>query len=269
LNTAACPINHIGGDHLRTARLSEWLGSLLAEYTFALNRWHCWASGIAENQPWQRWIEGRISPAAGETPALEDIKPIQRRRLSAVARGAFHCAQKCLLGRNPIATIFCSAHGEGPRAADLLESIARGDALSPNAFSLSVHNAIAGLFGIFTHDDAPSTSIAAGAEGVGAAFLDAWCRLQAHDGEVLVVLYDDQMPDVFSVGADAPPVPLAAAFLLSNDSQGAHYRLERRAPNGGHDAHWQQIRSLVNFLQAGLPHLSLQSERARWTWTAL
>ena len=241
----------------------------MADYTFALDRWHCWASGIADGEPWQRWIAGEMHPTGGATPTLENVKPIHRRRLSAVARGAFHCAEQCLLGRKPIATIFCSAHGEGRRAAELLTSIARNDALSPNTFSLSVHNAVAGLFGIFTHEDAPSTSIAAGSEGIGAALLDAWFRLQESDGQVLVVLYDDEMPDVFAVGDDAPPVPIAAALLLSNAPQGPRYRLERRASNGEHEPHWQQIRRLAEFLQRNLPHVTFASEHAQWTWTAL
>jgi hypothetical protein len=241
----------------------------LEHFTFALDRWHCWASGIAEHEPWRRWIDGDLDPVAGDTPPLDDIKPIQRRRLSPVARGAFHCAQKCLLRERPAATVFSSAHGEGPRAAGLLESIAKNEALSPNAFSLSVHNAVGGLFGIFTAEDAPSTSIAAGTEGIGAAFLDAWCRLQEQDGPVLVVLYDDPMPSVFAVGTDAPPVPLAAAFLLSNRSDGARYRLERRTASGEAVAHWAQIRSLADFLQRREPSTSLQSERVQWTWTAL
>ena len=241
----------------------------MATFTFALDRWHCWASGIGEDEPWRRWIDGDVQPASGDAPTLDDIKPIQRRRLSAVARGVFHCAQECLQRQKPMATIFCSAHGEGPRAAGLLETIAKDEALSPNAFSLSVHNAVAGLFGIFTGEDAPSISIAAGAEGIGAAFLDAWCRLQERDEPVLVVLYDDPMPSVFSVGCDAPPVPLVAAFLLSNHAEESRYRLERSAPDGEPVPHWRQIRSVADFLQRREPRLSLQSERARWTWTAL
>lgn len=241
----------------------------MATFTLALDRWHCWASGIVEDEPWRRWIEGDVQPTPGDTPTLDQIKPIQRRRLSAVARGVFHCAQECLQQQKPAATIFCSAHGEGSRAAGLLESIARNEPLSPNAFSLSVHNAVAGLFGIFTADDAPSISIAAGTEGIGAAFLDGWCRLQECAGPVLVVLYDDPMPSVFCVGGDAPPTPLVAALLLSNDAAASRYRLERSAPDGEPVPHWGQIRSVADFLQRRERRLSLQSERAQWTWTAL
>jgi hypothetical protein len=241
----------------------------LASFTIGLDGWHCWASGVDDGQAWQPWVDGTLRPVAGDAPPLEHVKPIQRRRLTAVARGAFHCAQQCLRGIKPIATIFCSAHGEGPRAAGLLEAIARQEALSPNSFSLSVHNAVAGLFGIFTQEAAPSLSIAAGIEGVGAAFLEASCLLREHDGgEVLVVLYDDPMPELFRV-IDAPPVPLAAGFLLSADAEKAQYRLERDAAPGEPAPHWHQIRDLVNFLQRGDRHLILQSERARWTWTAL
>jgi hypothetical protein len=242
---------------------------LLASFTIGLDAWHCWASGLNDGQSWQPWVDGTEHPIAGDPPLLDHVKPIQRRRLNPVARGAFHCAQQCLKGKKPIATIFCSAHGEGPRAAGLLESIAREEPLSPNAFSLSVHNAVAGLFGIFTAESAPSLSIAAGIEGAGAAFLEAWCRLrEQRSGTVLVVLYDDPMPELFRVD-DAPPVPLAAGFLLSVDADKAQYRLERRVVPGQPAAHWHQIRNLVNFLQRGERYVTLQSERAQWTWTAL
>jgi hypothetical protein len=268
ISIATSSIDNHDGDEEPHAQ-DFFSGGGLSEFVVGLDSWHCWASGIGEGQDWQSWIDGTTSPIPGDPPPLDDIKPIHRRRLNTVARGAFYCAKRSLRGRRPTATVFCSAHGEGARAAGLLESIAKGEALSPNAFSLSVHNAVAGLFGIFHQDRAPSISIAAGIEGVGAAFLEGWCRLQeSGDGEVLVVLYDDQMPDLFAVHDDAPPVPIAASFLLSANA-GTRYRLVRTAESGGCTPHWAQIRELANFLQHGSGHLILQSQRARWTWTAL
>ena len=117
---------------------------------------------------------------------------------------------------------------------------------------------MAGLFGIFTHEDAPSTSIAAGSEGIGAAFLDAWFRLQeTRRSRCSVVLYDDQMPDVFSVGDDAPPVPIAAASaVVERRTERALSPRTARPRAAKHEPHWQQIRRLAEFLHGKLPHVA-------------
>src|SRR5262252_9343050 len=133
----------------RSRRAAPWLGSTgVVSFTVGLSGWQCWASGIAADVPWRGWIDGAVHLAASDGPPLKDVKPIQRRRLSPIARGAFHCAQACLGATAPAAMVFCSAHGEGERAFELLDAIAADAPLSPNTFSLSVHNSIAGLFGI-------------------------------------------------------------------------------------------------------------------------
>ena len=249
----------------------DWGEGVLATLTINLSSWHCWASGIAADLRWRRWIEADVRPVAGEAPALKDIKPINRRRLSPIARGAFYCAQQCLQTVTPVATVFCSAHGEGSRALELLEAIARDEPISPTTFSLSVHNSVAGLFSIFNHETAPSIAIAAGLDGIGTAFVEGWGLLQAHgSGEVLVVLYDDQMPEPFRVGDDAPPVGIAAAFVLSMDERHTRYRIERKASSGAaRSAHWDEIRHLVAFLQDRGRQLVLRSDRVEWSWAAL
>jgi hypothetical protein len=239
-------------------------------FTIGLSGWQCWASGIAADVPWRSWIDGHAQLAAGDGPPLKDVKPIQRRRLNALARGAFFCAKACL-GETPLAaTVFCSAHGEGERAFELLDAIATDAALSPNTFSLSVHNSIAGLFAIINDERAPSVALAAGQDGIGVAFAEGWGLLEELDGDALVVLYDDAMAAPFAVGADAPAAPVAAAFRLSRESAAPRYRLERMPPSDRAPApHWTQIRDLVDFLQSGRDELQLRSDRVDWHWSAL
>jgi hypothetical protein len=240
-------------------------------FTVGLSGWQCWASGFAADVPWRKWIDGEVCLAAGDGPPLKDVKPIQRRRLSPIARGAFYCAKECLGQTKPVATVFCSAHGEGERAFELLDAIAADAALSPNTFSLSVHNSIAGLFGIINDERAPSIALAAGQDGIGVAFAEACGLLEEFgDGDALVVLYDDAMPDPFEVGADAPAAGVAAAFRLSRDAAARRYRLERRLASGDAPApHWAQIRDVVDFLQSGRDELLLRSNRVDWSWSAL
>jgi hypothetical protein len=257
-------------------RVKQWLprgclGSLgVVSFTMGLSGWQCWASGIAADAPWRMWIDGEVRPAPGDGPPLKDVKPIQRRRLSPIARGAFFCAKECLGAAAPVATVFCSAHGEGERTFELLDAIATDAALSPNTFSLSVHNSIAGLFGIINDERAPSVALAAGQDGIGVAFAEAWGLLEEHPaGDALVVLYDDAMPAPFGVGDDAPEAGVAAAFRLSRDPGAPQFRLDRRRPSAQTPApHWAQIRDVVDFLQSGRDELVLRSDRADWVWSA-
>jgi hypothetical protein len=238
-------------------------------FTVGLSGWQNWASGFAADVPWRKWIGGEVGLAASAGPPLQDVKPIQRRRLSPIARGAFFCAKAALGDATPVATVFCSAHGEGERAFELLDAIATGASLSPNTFSLSVHNSIAGLFGIINVERAPAVALAAGQDGIGIAFAEAWGLVEELGGDVLVVLYDDAMPEPFGVGTDAPAAGVAAAFRLSRDRAVPRYRLDRLRPSGDAPApHWAQIRALVDFLQSGRDELLLRSDRVDWRWSA-
>ena len=242
----------------------------MASITVGLSRWQGWASGIAADTPWRTWIDGGAPLIASDGPPLKDVKPIQRRRLSPIARGAFFCAKHCLGSAKPAATVFCSAHGEGERAFELLDAIAADTPLSPNTFSLSVHNSIAGLFGIFNEETAPSVTLAAGQDGIGVAFAEAQGLLEELGGDVLVVLYDDAMPAPFGVGRDAPDAGIAAAFLLTRDAAAPRYRLDRGSASVSTPApHWVQIGALVDFLQTGDSTLHLPSDRVDWRWTAV
>ena len=240
-------------------------------FTVGLSGWQCWASGLDSALPWRAWIDGDAHHVPGDGPALKDVKPIQRRRLSPIGRGAFFVAKQCLGDTKPVATVFCSAHGEGERTFELLDAIASSTPLSPNTFSLSVHNSIAGLFGIFNGETAPSVTVAAGQDGIGVAFSEGWGMLEEYgSGDALVVLYDDAMPEPFGVGVDAPMAGVAAAFRLSRDTAVPRYRLDREPPSGTASAsHWSQIRDLVDFLQTGRERLVLRSDRVDWHWTAL
>ena len=68
-----------------------------------------------------------------------------QRRLSPLAKAVFHSADKCTVTGEQIPTVFSSSHGEICKSLEMLKAIQAGDEVSPAAFSLSVHNAIAGF----------------------------------------------------------------------------------------------------------------------------
>jgi hypothetical protein len=113
-----------------------------------------------------------------------------------------------------VPTVFCSRHGECMRSVELLADLADGQPLSPASFSLSVHNAAAGLFSIARQDQASHAALAAGHAGIEHAVIEA-CGLLA-DGarEVLLVAYDGVLPALFHEFQDCQEQPFAWAWLM-------------------------------------------------------
>ncbi len=112
--------------------------------------------------------------------------------------------------------VFASRHGELARTLTMLRDLAKGEDLSPTAFSLSVHNAAAGVYSIARGDHAPATAISAGEETFAFAMLEASSRLSTTCGRVLLVYADDPIPEEYRAYVATPEVPHAVALLISN-----------------------------------------------------
>src|SRR3546814_2016240 len=122
---------------------------------------------------WHEWAAGKKSIAGPADPDVSFVKPLLRRRLSPLNRMAFYVASSCMPeGETPFC-IFCSRYGEYARAFEILNSMAGGEPVSPNAFSLSVHNTVSSLFSIARGDRTHSTAMAAGASTLEGGFLEA------------------------------------------------------------------------------------------------
>ncbi len=233
--------------------------------------WDCWAPGSENPAQWLRWSEGGAAPAGEGKPDLPDIKPMQRRRLSPVARAAFHAAGNCLSGIERPASVFTSTYGQPAQTLKLMESIARREAVSPAGFSLSVHNSIAGLFSIIHGLTGPSITISAGAEGISTSFLEAAGLLAegaAHD--VLVVCFEEVLPAAFRPFEENPPAIMATCALVSREADNSeHLRLERLDSAQEHkaDPFWLQMRNVIAFLESEAESLSLPCRSSTWRWS--
>ena len=120
--------------------------------TFSIVSHAAWAPGLTTPEAWARWARAPQRIVAGEEPGVKAMPAMLRRRAGFLGKMALEVAYRCLDGRGAgattIPTVFCSRHGEVSRALALLSDLARGEALSPTAFSMSVHNATAGLLTI-------------------------------------------------------------------------------------------------------------------------
>jgi hypothetical protein len=173
-----------------------------------------WAPGIETEAAWRAWANNEIAITGNAEPSVKAMSPLLRRRASVPGKMALEVAYRCLGERTHIPIIFCSRHGECGRSADLLFDLARDIPLSPASFSLSVHNATAGLFSIARHDHASSLALAAGSSTIEHAVIEA-CSLLA-DGEpaVLLVAYDGLLPTLFTAFQDCYEQPYAWAWLM-------------------------------------------------------
>lgn len=177
-----------------------------------------WAPGVETKEAWQAWAHNDAIISGDSEPAVKSMSALLRRRASIPGKMALEVAYRCLAERHNIPIIFASRHGECARSAELLTDLAHDIPLSPTAFSLSVHNASGGLFSIARHDHANNLALAAGANTVEHAVIEA-CGLLA-DGEstVLLIAYDSAPPEIFSAFQDCNEQPYAWAWLIEPPS---------------------------------------------------
>jgi hypothetical protein len=152
----------------------------------------------------------------GEDPDVREIPPMLRRRLSPLGKMAVSVAWPLLRATPAMPSLFCSRHGELERTASMLRELAAGQALSPTHFSLSVHNAIGGVFSIAREDRSAISALAVGDEGFSEALLEArLIAAEQHSAEALCLIYDAPPPSVYQEFGHGPQWPYAVALVVS------------------------------------------------------
>lgn len=229
-----------------------------------------WAPGLTTPEAWDAWAAAPYAIEAGEEPGVKAMPAMLRRRAGFLGKMALEVAYQCLGGRSDIPTVFCSRHGDVARAVELLTDLARGEALSPTAFGMAVHNAIPGLLTIARGDRANHIALASGAATIEHAVIEA-CGLLA-DGapSVLLVACDCPLPELFKPFEECDEQPHAWAWLMT-------------AADGGGDSdvialEWSACGDTVNtrmpggldvaaFYLGGARTLERRDGRLCWRWS--
>ena len=154
-----------------------------------------------------------------ELSAIEHIPAMQRRRLSRLAKLALNSAMQTLATRKVDYIVWVSQYGDEAKTLNILEDVLSEQTPSPTQFSTSVHNAISGLYSILCRDATPATSLA-GSWNDGLIEAYAWLKTMPEAGQVLLVYYDEALPDIyiehqpFAAFAMAAMISLAPANLM-------------------------------------------------------
>lgn len=160
-----------------------------------------------------------LSSIDQELSAIQHIPAMQRRRLSRLAKLALNSVLQALDACNVDYIVWVSQYGDEAKTLNILEDVLRNQTPSPTQFSTSVHNAISGLYSILCHDATTATSLA-GSWNDGLIEAYAWLKTQPEARQVLLVYYDDALPEIyiehhpFSAFAMAAMISLAPANLI-------------------------------------------------------
>jgi len=237
-NGAALPRRNVG---VRASQLS---------FAFVIESWAACAPGVDTPQRWSQWAAAPWLPEGEPQVALAAVAPMQRRRFAPLGRlaaqaafdlaGTAAVAPDADLEDNP--TVYASRYGETGRCLELLADQARGDALSPTAFGLSVHNAIGAMIALTRGDRRNSSALAAGRATAAAGVTEAIGLLEDGAGSASLIVYDSPLPDGYAQFEDEPSAHFAWAWRLRRPRAGEralHLDWQAAGANDEASAHGQ------------------------------
>ncbi|MEE3938231.1 beta-ketoacyl synthase chain length factor [Pseudomonas viridiflava] len=214
--------------------------------TFNIARWRAWAPGLASADEWEQWSRTpRQLQDSNEAPDVSFLPAMQRRRLGRMARMAFAVGWPLSEGYERMPLVFVSRHGETPRTFDILRDLAADEPMSPTQFSLSVHNAVIGLWSILRGETSEMTALAAAGDGLEYGVFEAAALLAEGAPAVLLVVTEEQPPHAYAQWIDDVPFPHAVGLLLT---PGNEWQLSLNTDTQG--AQRTQWPHALNLLQA-------------------
>lgn len=191
-----------------------------------------------------------------------------RRRATPIGQDAISAAISC----GPIERarfVLASRHGEYRRTAELLQSIAAGDGLSPTEFSMSVHHALAGLLSIHARNRLGHIGVAAGVDSFAYGLVEAVaCVAERPEVPVLLIYFDEPLPAPFEPlrdGTDSQ-LPLIVAVSLGSPMPGEPRIAMDWEPHAGGPPFDCAPLDFMRFLLSGLAVATSVGDRAIWRW---
>ncbi len=259
---------------------------------FSLTAWAACAPGLHQHEDWLAWASQPHAPRRlgrdGDVPAVPEMPAMTRRRLSPLGRTAVQAAWWCqdavdTTGDAPGGTgcpvIFASRYGDVQRTLQLQDELASGQALSPTAFGLSVHNAISAQYSIARGDRGNYIAIAAGAASAAAGLLEAGSLLADGAREVLLVCHEEGVPapyDRYVDPAESTDPSMAWAWawrIAATDASDAQFTLTLGDADAGTATSAAPTAApalpfgldLLRFVLSGEPHWSRDIDGQSWT----
>lgn len=207
-----------------------------------------------------------MPPGDSPVPDVSFLPAMQRRRLSPLARMAFAVGWPLAEGYETLPLVYVSRHGETPRTFSILSELAQGQPLSPTQFSLSVHNAVIGLWSILRGQTCEMTALAAAADGFEHGIVEAAGMLAEGAPAVLLIVAEELPATAYTPWITDVPFSYALGLLLT---PGEQWRL---ALMTGSEAEPTDRPHALSWLQALLQdraRLDHPGKLRSWNWQRL
>jgi hypothetical protein len=215
---------------------------------------------VAPIKRWSIWTKDAFDHGL---PDVGFVESTLRRKLSALAKISLKVANECVEDAPYVHFVYASRHGDLKRTTEILKDLADGEQLSPTAFSMSVLNAVAGVYSISKSEQLPSTSLSAGESSFGFGLLEACMQLSSRpEVPVLFIYSDEPAPQIYQVENETFDAH-AIALLLSNDAS-----IKVACEMNGSDISsgiYPQSYSFLDCLNG--THSQWQGEGRVWTWS--
>ena len=188
------------------------------QVSFSIAQLEAWAPGVTVASEWREWARGeRTIERLGE-PALQQMPAMLRRHAGRLGRLACSPAYDSLRELRDVPVVFSARYGEVSRSVELLAALSAGEELSPTTFGLSVHNAVPGLFSMARKETANSVSLAAGEDSAEAGVIEACGLLDDGAEQVLLVVADCPLPEIYQAFEDTLPLAFGWSCLVRRPS---------------------------------------------------
>lgn len=234
---------------------------------FRVADWMACGPGLETREEWIAWSRGERNNRAETSPAAASLPSILRRRISPIGQIAFR-ASYALSEQRTARFIFCSRHGEFDRTLRILYSLSAGEPTSPADFSLSVHNALAGLLSIARSNTAGHTTISGGVDSFAYGLLESIACVRSGIADpVMLVYFDDRLPKPYDEISGDADTCVAVAILLDPpcfDDNDLRFELEPRIRAGHPISASQQALDFIRFMLSGERERTSVGERVEW-----
>lgn len=192
------------------------------------------------------------------------LPAMQRRRLGRLARMAFAVGWPLAEGHARLPLVFVSRHGETPRTFEILCDVAANEPLSPTQFSLSVHNAVIGLWSILRGETSEMTALAAAGDGLEHGVFEAAALLAEGAPAVLVIVTEEQPPQAYCDWIDDVPFPYAVGLLLT---PGTEWQLSLQpGSEASPRTEWPHALNLLRILNTAQSACEHPWKNRLWNW---
>lgn len=227
-----------------------------------------WCGNLRTNQQWQQWATDNFSyQNEDDLPPLKEIPAMQRRRLSRFAKLTMQCVLDVLSDEDcDLPCVFSSRHGDLHKTSKLIEDVANKNDLSPTHFGLSVHNAVAGLYSIFSSNKQPMTATSAGEDSLLMALVDGYAKLESQQLDKILVVYTDEVvPDKYSQYVADVEKTMSVALILKREKSGNDFTLNFESQNNENVLTVFQPLEFLSFYYGDEKTIDINSTRYQWT----